>query len=181
MFFENLFKLSISAFLLVLISGIVGAELTGSDKAFELRPALSILKGIWGVGERTMSGEIVGDGEDPEPFGEVAARAKRRIVGHIEEGLKDIPDDPRLAGCPAGSAELGRAEIKFAKASGLYEQHQESPVRSLLDVQAALGSPHCNYQDGDRTVWKFVVTGFRVLKATETPNGVEFESSWTNK
>lgn len=173
---EKLFLSSISAFLILLIAGIVGAELSGSDKAFDIRPAMSVLKGVWGVGERTANGEVVADGEDPDPFGEVADRARRRIIGHLEKGFDNIPDDPRLAGCPAGSIELGQQQIEFNTAKKLVEQHQQSPFKSLIDVQVALKTPpHCNYRVGDRTIWKFTVTGFRVLKAIEADGQVEFE------
>ncbi len=167
---ETFLNLSASATLLIVASGAVGGAFTGEP--FNLRPTLAFLKGLPGYFDR--ASDEAADGDD-EPISEVAAGAIDRTANAIAEPFDRIPDDPRLAGCPEGSIDSSSTELTFSDAQRYREAIADSPPASLFELQSDLGEPACNYTNAAGTTWVYLVRGMRLVRATETPNGIEFE------
>ncbi|PPT10060.1 hypothetical protein CKA32_006911 [Geitlerinema sp. FC II] len=167
---ENALNLSASLCLLVVASGAIGGAFSGEP--FNLRPALAFLKGVPGFFDRASDEAIDGD---TETIGEVVDGAIARTSDAASDALENIPTDPRLAACPEGSVDTSSDELTFAEAKDYRDAIADSPPASLFQVQGDLGTPSCNYTNATGTTWVYLVRGMRLIRATETPAGIEFE------
>ncbi|MGB0562179.1 MAG: hypothetical protein ACPGVO_10295 [Spirulinaceae cyanobacterium] len=130
---DNFLKGIIGLSVLVVLAGIVGAALTGSDRAFDLQPFLSILPNATAPtgGPQTQGLPSVGSatpGTTPPPTSQ------------------DL-----LATCPPGSVDPQVEAVPLASAEQLRQQLAVGqPFTDLIEVQNLLGAPKCHYLS-DRT------------------------------
>lgn len=181
---NRLFQLVASFVLLCLLVGIIGAAMSGSDKAFDVRPVLAWL----GFMKDTTTAATVKAGQDrgsnPEPITKVAAGAISRGKSQIQKQLRNKQasivqprsdtgkPDARLAVCKNGSIESQDArDLPLGLALKLKQEiNSGKKFKSLLDVQARLGLPVCN----ERSRWRYLVDGGRAIDATFNKNEVSF-------
>lgn len=181
---NRLFQLVASFVLLCLLVGIIGAAMSGSDKAFDVRPVLAWL----GFMKDTTTAAAVKAGQDrgsnPEPIDKVAAGAISRGRTQIQQQLRNKQasivqlrsdtgkPDARLAVCKNGSIESQNARDLPLGLALKFKQEIDSgkKFKSLLEVQARLGQPACN----EKSRWRYLVDGNRAIDATKTKNSVTF-------
>lgn len=181
---ERLFKGSMSLAVLILVAGIVAAPLVGSDRAFEIAPVFSLLRGV--ANWVTASAEDATTPEDdPRPFTEEAADAAGRLREATEEAIADVPafeSDPRLSVCPQGSIEpLNTAEVPLTTALDLQQAIDGGEVISdLVNLQARLSEPACNWKDGDDTRWRWLAREGRIIDARQSADAPGVTVTFTN-
>lgn len=179
---NRLFQLVASFVLISLLVGIIGAAMSGSDKAFDVRPVLAWL----GFMRDTTTAAAVKAGQDrganPEPITKVAAGAISRGKSQIQQQLRNKQasivqtrsdtgkPDGRLAVCKNGSIESRNARDLPLGLALKFKQEVDGgkKFKSLIEVQSRLGQPACN----ERTKWRYLIDGNRAIDATQIKNSV---------
>lgn len=163
---EKTFKLSIALAVLTIWAGIISAALTGSDKAFDLSPVLSLGRGVLAWLGDSAKGSTKEE-STPESFISLASRKGEIISNQAQEQLESASKgatDPRLAACPKGAIDSQSKEISLQVAQSL----KGVQLADLNDVQSALKtSPACVYRIGNTRVNRYLVRGFRILDARQ--------------
>lgn len=181
---NRLFQLVASLVLLSLLIGIVGAAMSGSDRAFDIRPIIAWWSGLGSTTIEAASKAGVDRGANPEPINKVVGSALARGKSQVQQNLTKSgasivqprsdtgKPDARLAVCSNGSIESQNArDLPLGLALKLKQEVSSGKkFRSLIEVQARLGQPVCN----ERTRWRYLVDGNRALDATETKQGITF-------
>lgn len=142
---DDFFKGTIGLAVLVVVAGIVGASLSGSDRAFDLSPLLSL-------------GSAPAKTEPPTnapPTAAPPAPAPSQLPtasgGQLRLASPDAPD-ARLAVCPAGSLAPEATPLPLQRAQSLQQAIANGKqFTDLIEIQAALGQPACNFLRDERT------------------------------
>ncbi|MEM8639010.1 MAG: hypothetical protein AAGG51_09375 [Cyanobacteria bacterium P01_G01_bin.54] len=129
---DDVLKGIIGLSVLVVLAGIVGAAITGSERAFDLKPFLSILPN-----RPAPTG-------GPQPNGPPS-------VGAAPPGTAPTPPQDLLATCPPNSVDPQVEAVPLARAEQVRQRLAAGqPFTDLIEVQTLLGIPNCNYLS-DRT------------------------------
>ena len=141
--------------LLVMVSGVVGGYATG-EGAFSLSPVFALLN-------RTMEGIQTASKVEPEPVPDTARRIVEGVNRQAESAIQTGANgqtDPRLAACGEGGVSGNSDPIPLQSALTLKQQNP----KNLLQVQSALGTPHCQ---PSQTEWRYLLRGGGVLRVRE--------------
>ena len=163
---EKSFKGAIALTVLTIWSGIIAAALTGSEKPFDLSPALSLGRGFLSWLNDSAKGSTKEE-NNPESFISLASRKGQSVGNQAKEQLETASKgatDPRLAACPKGAIDSQSREISLQVAQTL----KGVQLADLNDVQAALKtSPACVYKVGTTRINLYLVRGFRIRDARQ--------------
>ncbi len=137
---DDWFKGVISGAVLVVVAGIVGASLSGSERAFDLSPFLALVP----------QGNTA---SPPEPEANPGA-----VGGQLQP--PPLTRETFLALCPPGSVDETVPPVSLAQAQQLHQVFLAGQtLTDLIEVQAQLGQPTCNgVQDGKRVYLYWVET-----------------------
>lgn len=180
---DALFKGSISLAVLVVVAGIVAAPLTGSQKAFEFAPIVSLARKTarWVARSAQDATQIE---TNPAPFTQevqTAVGSLRQSPQPVPSPTPDLIDDPRLAICPVGSLEPQALRLlPGTLAEQVRQQWQTNPPQDLTQVQAALGQPVCQIRQGQRRQYRYLVTGGRIIDAVQTGDKLGVQVTFTH-
>lgn len=163
---EKGFKGAIALAVFTVWAGIISAALTGSEKSFDLAPALSLGRNFLSWLSDSAKGSIKEE-SNPESFISLASRKGQSVSSQAQKQLETASKgatDPRLAACPRGAVDAQSREISLRTATAL----KGVQLSDLNDVQAALKtSPACVYKSGSTRVNRYLVAGFRILDARQ--------------
>ncbi|NET36956.1 MAG: hypothetical protein F6K19_33845 [Cyanothece sp. SIO1E1] len=178
---DRCLKLSLTLAVLILLGAIVAGALFHPDGSPDFRPVLAALRGLrqWVAVSAQQSTTQV---EDPPPFAAVAGDAAQKMAAGANRLSEMIADDPRLAVCPVGSIDSQAIrEIPLNTAKALQQKIDGgAQFQSLIDVQAQLGNPVCNWRSGSTTKWRFLVEGLRLIDVSQPGDQPKIRFSFTN-
>jgi len=148
---DDFFKGAIGCAVLVVVAGIVGASLSGSERAFDLAPFLALAQR-----------------EGTAPASQAATNPPNAVGGQVQP-----PPAPSrealLALCPPGSIDETAAPVPLARAQSLQQavlngQH----FADLIDIQAALGQPTCNFSRNGTRQYRYLVESNKAIDALQS-------------
>ncbi|NJL01043.1 MAG: hypothetical protein HC910_10960 [Spirulinaceae cyanobacterium SM2_1_0] len=137
---DEFFKGTIGVAVLIVVAGIVGASLSGSERAFDLSPFLT-----FGAAE-SETATTAPTTPSPTPSPPPLASG-----GQLRAASPDTPDT-RLAICPAGSWSTEVMPLPPQRAQALQQAIANGKqFTDLIEIQASLGQPTCNFLRDERT------------------------------
>ncbi len=149
---DEFFKGVIGCAVLVVVAGIVGASLSGSERAFDLTPLLFLAT-------KHSSTDV--------PVAGSAAPPPAAVGGQVQPPPAPTREN-YLAACPPGSVDPTAAAVSLDRAQQVRQAvtgGQE--YTDLIQVQAALGQPTCNFtRDGTRQ-YRYLVEPDKAIDALQ--------------
>lgn len=146
--------------LALLTAGTIASPLAGCSTSFCLAPVLNL------------GGQILGITpiNPPQTPSQPATNTKPDLTPHHPVTAPDL----RLSICPQGSVELTAPEIPSTLARELERRlGQGVTFRSLPELQGVIGLPRCNFRDGSKIRWRYLIRGGGSIDATEDKGKVE--------
>jgi hypothetical protein len=140
---DDFLKGTIGLSVVVVLAGIVGAAMSGSDRAFDLTPVLNRFRTA------------------PVPQSDAAQMQLARSAGPTE----------RLSVCPPGSINPDIPEVPFARAEAL--RQADPQFKDLIEVQEVLGQPHCNFIQDNTRRYRYLVESLKAIDATQMGDSQE--------
>ncbi|NJK99950.1 MAG: hypothetical protein HC910_05035 [Spirulinaceae cyanobacterium SM2_1_0] len=149
---DEFFKGVIGCAVLVVVTGIVGASLSGSERAFDLTPLLNLAA-------KTSASSTVDSS--------LAVSPPAAVGGQVA-----APPAPTranfLAVCPPGSIEPATPPLSLAQAQSLRQAVLDGQqFNDLIEVQAALGEPICNFTRGGTRQYRYLVEPDKAIDALQ--------------
>ena len=148
--------------LAILTIGTVTSPIAGCDRSFCLQPALNLAGQVLGVNpiQTNESTPSQPANDTPSP---------------TEPNPLPLPD-MRLSLCPEGSIDVTAVEVPSTLARLLQSQIKSGlKFSQLIELQGRLGTPKCNYRQGESVVWRYLFRGGGGLIATESKGSVKVE------
>lgn len=146
----------------ILVAGTVASPLANCPTSFCLTPALNLSAQIIGLKpverQETTTNPEATDRPDTTPHHPV------------------LTPDIRLSTCPEGSVEPTAPEVPSTLARSLEGRLKQGVTfRNLVELQAVLGQPRCNFRDGKSIRWRFLIRGGGFVDAVESNGKVNIE------
>lgn len=144
---DDLLKGVIGLSVLVVLAGIISAALSGSDRAFDLKPIVK----LW------------------------QSRAQQTAQGEAQLAVTPPPPPPKLATtaelmaeCPAHSVNPQIVDVPFVIAEAIHQKvkagHQ---FQDLIEVQEVLGTPKCHFMRAQAHHYRYLVVTNKAIDATQ--------------
>jgi hypothetical protein len=152
-FVRDIFYATAGLSLATLTAGTIAAPIANCSSSFCLSPVLNVGSQILGISTQTTYSEPIaasinsGDNQVHHPV---------------------LAPDFRLSVCPVGSTEPTTPELPLTLVKEFRKRIQQGVTfSSLPDLQLLLGTPHCNYRDGNKIRWRYLVRGNGFIDADE--------------
>ncbi|MBP0020761.1 MAG: hypothetical protein J7647_24790 [Cyanobacteria bacterium SBLK] len=149
---DDFLKGAIGVSVLIVVAGIVGAALNDSNRAFDLSPYIDFFRDL--------------DREDT-----VAPDSTQNFPTSQNSPLNLASpklNDNRLSICPQGSVEPMVSEVSIAKARTLRQAIANGlQFVDLIDLQATLGQPKCNFLKNDTRQYRYLVQEGKSIDALQ--------------
>ncbi|MGK7928532.1 MAG: hypothetical protein AB4290_25395 [Spirulina sp.] len=149
---DDFLKGAIGISVLIVVAGIVGAALSDSQKAFDLSPYLDFFRGLDRDNSVTPNTTQNSPHSQQSPFNLATPQST----------------DSRLSICPQGSIDPTVSEVSLAKAETLRQAIANGlQFTDLIDLQATLGQPKCNFLKSGTRQYRYLVQGGKSIDALQ--------------
>lgn len=145
---DDFLKGAIGVSVLIVVAGIVGAALSDSNRAFDLSPYIDFFRDL--------------DREDT-----ITPNSPNSQNSPLNLASPKLSDN-RLSICPQGSVEATVTEVSIAKAQTLKQAIANGlQFTDLIDLQATLGQPKCNFLKNDTRQYRYLVQEGKSIDALQ--------------
>ncbi len=153
---DEFFKGTIGLAVLVVVAGIVGASLSGSERAFDLSPLLAVFSAP------------PDPSATPTPTATTPSPTPAASGGQVQQAASQGADD-RLQVCPAGSVAPAVTPLSLNRARALQQAIANGKqFVDLIEIQQALGQPACNFWRDQRTrQYRYLVESGQAIDALQ--------------
>lgn len=138
---DDLLKGTIGLSVLVVLAGIIGAAISGSDRAFDLQPFLK----PWQARTPAIAPTAQGGPQTPG-VSSGTAPSKNLTAQDLLSACPPHSLDPQVGEVPLAHAELVRQRIAA-----------NQPFQDLIELQQILGNPNCHYLSDRTHHYRYVV------------------------
>lgn len=148
---DDLLKGTIGISVLVVLAGIIGAAISGSDRAFDLRPFLR----PWRTQTPAIAPTAQGGPQNPGvPAGSPTPQ--------------NLTPQALLAACPPHSVDPQVGQVPLARAEQVRQRlAANQPFQDLIEIQTLLGNPNCNYLSDRTRHYRYVVETGKAIDAQQ--------------
>ncbi|MEM9540010.1 MAG: hypothetical protein AAGA60_10995 [Cyanobacteria bacterium P01_E01_bin.42] len=149
---DDFLKGAIGVSVLIVVAGIVGAALSDSNRAFDLSPYIDFFRDLDRESTITPNSTQNSPTSQNSPLNLASPKL----------------NDDRLAICPQGSIESTVSEVSIAKAQTLRQAIANGlQFTDLIDLQATLGQPKCNFLKNDTRQYRYIVQEGKSIDALQ--------------